>query len=105
MIPELFIQHAVNILFTIIVGVLSAIIGILIRRTRKAKAEAAALHSAVIDLLRIRIIEICDDCKDKGYRHISDIDNVKDMHTQYKNLGGNGTVDAVVTDFDDIPIK
>lgn len=74
----------------------------------KLKAETKknkALLNAVQSLLRDRLIEKYRLFKTKGEMTILDKENIDHLYTEYKNLGGNGTVKELYEDMGDIEIK
>lgn len=89
-------------LITFILGTALGVIGAKLKsETKKNKA----LLNAVQSLLRDRLIEKYRLFKTKGEMTILDKENIDHLYTEYKNLGGNGTVKELYEDMEDIEIK
>ena len=62
-----------------------------------------AIGNGVKALLRDRIIQSCNNYKDKGYCPIYARDNINNLFKEYEALGGNGTVKALVEEIKKLP--
>ncbi len=62
----------------------------------KAARQSGAVRRGVQALLRDRIYEACHHYEEKGHMPIYARENVEAMLAEYKNLGGNGTLEQRV---------
>ena len=84
---------------------LGAGIGFLSSKLKKDKAKEKAIEEGVQALLRNELVREYREYKIKGELTIIDRDNIKAMFTQYKNLGGNGTVKELTEEILKLPTK
>ena len=100
---------AVNILQMIISYLvpasLGAGIGFLSSKVKKNKAKEQAIEDGVQALLRNELVREYREYKAKGELSILDKENIESMFRQYKNLGGNGTVEQLITELMRLPTK
>ena len=100
---------AVNILQMIISylvpAALGAGIGFLSSKLKKNKAKEQAIEDGVQALLRNELVREYREYKAKGELSILDKENIESMFRQYKNLGGNGTVEQLITELMRLPTK
>lgn len=100
---------AVNILQMIISYLvpasLGAGIGFLSSKLKKNKAKEQAIEDGVQALLRNELVREYREYKAKGELSILDKENIESMFRQYKNLGGNGTVEQLITELMRLPTK
>lgn len=71
------------------------------KNIKKEKIKEQALQA----LLRDRLIEKYRHFKQLGEMTILDKENIDHLYTEYRNLGGNGTVKELYEDMGDIEIK
>lgn len=100
---------SVNILQMIISylvpAALGAGIGFLSSKLKKNKAKEQAIEDGVQALLRNELVREYREYKAKGELSILDKENIESMFRQYKNLGGNGTVEQLITELMRLPTK
>ena len=100
---------AVNILQMIISylvpAALGAGIGFLSSKLKKNRAKEQAIEDGVQALLRNELVREYREYKAKGELSILDKENIESMFRQYKNLGGNGTVEHLITELMRLPTK
>lgn len=84
---------------------LGTVIGIIGAKLKSESKKNKALVNAVQSLLRDRLIEKYRQFKTKEQMTILDKENIDHLYTEYKNLGGNGTVKELYEDMEDIDIK
>lgn len=100
---------AVNILQMIISylvpAALGAGIGFLSSKLKKNRAKEQAIEDGVQALLRNELVREYREYKAKGELSILDKENIESMFRQYKNLGGNGTVEQLITELMRLPTK
>lgn len=56
------------------------------------RARDTARDKAIRSLLRTQIITIYHNAEKKGFLPIYNLENIDDMYTAYKALGGNGAI-------------
>lgn len=77
-----------------------------IRKTyKKTRANMNALKEADLALLHYRIYKCCQQCLDRGYATLEDLDNLEYFWEAYRNLGGNGTGEKLYRDVKKLPVK
>lgn len=102
MILEIIIKWAIPfILGTVVTGVISYIKG----KISKDKKKDKAIENAVQALLRNELIRRYREYETKGELSILDKENIEAMFKQYKNLGGNGTVEKLYDELLDLHTK
>ena len=102
MIIEIIIKWAIPfILGTAVTGIISYIKN----KVTKDKNEDIAIKEAVQALLRNELIRRYREYEIKGEMSILDKENIEAMFKQYKNLGGNGTVEKLYDDLLDLHTK
>lgn len=74
------------------------------RLEEKVDSKDLATQEAVKALLRERIIAIYHEFRPKGYIDLYSRDGVDRMYDEYKNLGGNSTVDSLMIHLKEIPV-
>ena len=84
---------------------LGAGIGFLSSKVKKNKAKEQAIEEGVQALLRNELVREYREYKAKGELSILDKENIESMFRQYKNLGGNGTVEQLITELMQLPTK
>lgn len=94
-----------TILKWFITFLLGTIMGFVISRLKKEKNKNKSIENAVQSLLRDRLIEKYRLFKIKGKMTILDKENIDHLYKEYKNLGGNGTVEKLYKDLSNLEIK
>ena len=84
---------------------LGAGIGFLSSKLKKDKAKEKAVEDGVLALLKNELVKEYREYKDKGELSILDKENIESMFKQYKSLGGNGTVEQLITELMQLPTK
>ena len=79
-------------------------------KEQKCKQESMqiqqeATQNGVKALLRDRIIATYDLHIDKGYMSIYSRENLDEMYKEYKKLKGNGVVDHLIEELNELPTK
>ena len=74
-------------------------------KDEKEKKKDEAIELGVQALLRNEIIRRYREFESKGEISILDQENLNEMFTQYKNLGGNGTVKKMMNDLYELKTK
>jgi hypothetical protein len=74
-------------------------------RFKKQDEKREAIEKGVQALLRNELIQRFREYKLAGEMTLLDKENMDHMFTEYFNLGGNGMMQEVYTEFKEIPIK
>ena len=94
---------------TFALGTIIGFIGTLLKKEKQKNKEMEkkdkAIENAVQALLRNELIRRYREYKTKGEMTILDKENIDHLYTEYKNLGGNGTVKELYEDMEEIKIK
>lgn len=109
---EFIIKYWLEVLF----GVITGIIGLGYKKLKKKQEEQdkkhkeqerknQAIERGVQALLRNELIRRFREYKTKGEMSMLDKENMDHMFTEYFNLGGNGLMKEVHSEFLEIPIK
>ena len=94
-----------TILKWLITFILGTTLGIIGSKLKEEKKKNKALNNAVQALLRNELIRRYREYKAKKSMTILDKENIDHLYTEYRNLGGNGTVKELYEDMSDIEIK
>lgn len=74
-------------------------------RLSRDKKKDRAIENAVQALLRNELIRRYREYEEKGEISILDKENITHMYEEYKNLGGNGTVEKLYSELLDLHTK
>lgn len=101
---EWLIKYWLEVLF----GLVTAGIGIALRRISKAlqkeKARNQAIEDGVRDILRMQILDTYEKCTQAGKISVSRKDAIDSAYRSYHALGGNGTITQVHNEIMEMPI-
>ena len=80
------------------------------RRLKREKEEleakrGTAMENAMVCILRTHLMNIHDDCMDRGSIKSKELENGIQMYNAYKTLGGNGMIDHMEDEIQHLPIK
>ena len=89
---EFIIKYWLEVAF----GSAITILGIAYRKLKKRLIRQAAIEVGIQALLRDRIIQIHNHYTEEEYCPIYAKENIEQLYTSYKELGGNGTVKDLV---------
>lgn len=67
--------------------------------------EYEAIRKGMRAMLRDRIIQLYEECKDSGDTPFYAIQNVTNMYQAYHDLGGNGAITEIYNKFVHLPQK
>jgi len=73
------------------------------KKFHKSDKNQKAIKNSVEALLRHAIIQTYNQHVDKGYIPIHERQNVESLFTEYKILGGNGTINNLVEKLRELP--
>jgi len=85
-------------------GLITAVLTLVYKRVSKFRSKHLSLELALRALLRDKIITMYNKYMEKGEIPFYELDNLEDLFTQYKNLGGNGVIRELVDRINDLPI-
>ena len=98
---EFIIKYWVEFLFGLIVSILTY----LIKKIATLHNKEKSIENGVQALLRNELIRRYREYEIKGEITILDKENIEHLFTEYKNLGGNGTVAQMYEEMLELPIK
>lgn len=102
---KIFIEHWLNFLLTAISSFLTAMVLNLRKKFIAQQCRERATEQGVKALLRNEIIKTYNHYMDKQYMPIHERDNLAHLYDQYKNLGGNGTIPALIDELLELPVR
>lgn len=106
-----------TIIISIVTTVVSTILGFILKskikenqRLKREKEELEAkqdnaMRDAMICILRTHLMNIHDECMDRGSIKSKELENGILMYKAYKTLGGNGMIDHMDDEIQHLPIK
>lgn len=74
------------------------------KKFKQFQDREKATENGVQALLRNEIIKTYNHYSERGFIPIHERDNINHLYTQYKNLGGNGTIPALMEELEDLPV-
>lgn len=100
---EFIAQYWLEVLFGLIVTALTFFVRRLFRHVSKNKQETCTVQEGIKCMLRDRIIQNHERYICLGNCPLSVRENMEDMHAAYKALGGNGAIDHIVEELNNLP--
>ncbi len=101
---EWLVKYWLEVLF----GLVTAGVGIALRRISKAlqkeKIRNQAIEDGVRDILRMQILDTYERCTQAGKISVSRKDAIDSAYRSYHALGGNGTITQVHNEIMEMPI-
>lgn len=106
-------DYLITILISIVSGVLVFILQSVIRENRELKRKKdeaqsnrdTALEDGMVCLLRKNLMDEHEIWTKKGYITSHALENGIAMYKAYKGLGGNGMIDHMEVEIQELPIK
>lgn len=98
---EFIVEYWLEALFTLICGIFTMLFRYIIKKLKRQQAVEAGLQA----LLRNELIKSYREYEGKGEISILDKENMEHLFKEYKNLGGNGTVEQMYKEILNLPIK
>lgn len=95
---DFIVRYWIEVLFTGVCTGVSIIIKNLYKRQK-------AIENGVLALIRSELIQKYREYEAKGELTILDKENIEHLYTEYKNLGGNGTVECMYKDLMNLDTK
>lgn len=74
------------------------------KKFKQFQEREKATENGVQALLRNEIIKTYNHYSERGFMPIHERDNINHLYTQYKNLGGNGTVPKLIEELEELPV-
>lgn len=89
---EFIAAHWMSGLWTILLGVLTTLIGKVSKRLTTVVNKYEAVEDGVLSILHDRLQQACVYHLKVGHISVDDLENLETMFKSYTRLGGNGTV-------------
>ena len=86
-----------TIIISVSTGLAASVVTYCLAKVKKLAKKERAVEKGVLALLRDRITQAYKYHESKGYVAIHDRENIMGMFKEYKDLGGNGTVEGLVS--------
>ena len=102
---DFIVKYWLEIIFALICSIFSYLFSIFMKKVKEQERKQKAIESGVQALLRNELIRRYREYEVKGELSILDRENVEHMFTEYKNLGGNGTVKQLMNELLELPTK
>ncbi len=100
---EFITEYWLEALFGVILTGLLFMVKRLFRLAKNARCETHAVRTGIKCMLRDRIINCHEKYIQLKYCPIAIRDSLEDMFMAYKTLGGNGAINHIVTELNDLP--
>jgi len=97
------VKYWVAWVYGLICTALTTAFGCLVKKYKSMMKRQHAIELGTQALLRAQIIHIYNKYMEREYLPIYERENIEELHKQYKNLGGNGTVDSLMEKLFDLP--
>lgn len=75
------------------------------QKQREQDIKQNAVEKGVQALLRSEIIRMYNKCSELGRFSIYERENLEHLYAEYKALGGNGVVEGLVEDLNELPAQ
>lgn len=98
-------SHWVEWLFVVLSAGMTFLYKSLKKNVIKTKEEYDNISLGMQALLRNAIVDKYNKYKDKGYCPIYAREVIEKMHKPYRNLGGNGVVEELVHELNEMPTE
>lgn len=106
-------DYLITILVSLVSGVLAFILQTVIRENRELKRKKdeaqvsrdGALEDGMVCLLRKNLMDEHEIWTEKGYITSHALENGLAMYKAYKALGGNGMIDHMEVEIQELPIR
>ncbi len=98
---DFIVNYWVEFLF----GTLISFVMYLFKKVNQHYKLMISTRNGVQALLKAKIIEIYNQYEDAGSMSLHTKEMIDELYTQYKNLGGNGVIEKIVDNIEEIPIS
>jgi hypothetical protein len=95
--------HLPETIYAAILGILGICMQNSGKKVKDFMIKYDALKNGTIAILRNNIIQLYHIYTEKGYIPVHALESVLAMYTEYKALGGNGTVSTLIEELKDLP--
>ena len=96
-------RYWLEALFGLILTGLSFLVRRLFQEAKNARKATSAVQTGIRCMLRDRIIHSYENYVRLGCCPLSVRESLEEMHVAYKALGGNGAVDHIVAEMNELP--
>lgn len=93
------------ILFSLIISVLTSLLGYCVGKFRNSFKELGALKSGLQALLRDRMLTLYFEARSKGSTTIENKNNFDNLYNNYHALGLNGVMDQIHEEYMDMEVS
>jgi hypothetical protein len=100
---DFILRYWLEALFGCLLTGLSLWVRSLYRQITRNKRETFKVQEGIKCMLRDRIVQNHERYTRLGYCPLFIRQNLEDMHMAYKALGGNGAIDHIVSELDQLP--
>lgn len=96
-------RYWLEVLFGLIVTALTFLVRRLFRHVSRNRQETSLVREGIKCMLRDRIIQNYEQYINLEYCPLNVRENLEDMHSAYKALGGNGAVGHIMEELNTLP--
>ncbi len=100
---EFITKYWLEALFGLILTGLSFLVRRLFQEAKTSRKATSAVQTGIRCMLRDRIIHSYENYVRLGCCPLSVRESLEEMHVAYKALGGNGAVDHIVAEMNELP--
>jgi hypothetical protein len=100
---EFIAKYWLDALFGLILTGLSFLVRRLFQDAKTARRTADAVQAGIRCMLRDRIIHSCEKYVALGCCPLPVRESLEEMHAAYRTLGGNGAIDHIVAEMNELP--
>lgn len=102
---EFIATYWLEALFTLLCSIFSLLFKHLFKKLKESKDRQKAVEAGLQALLRNELVRRFREYETKQEISIIDMENIEHMFKEYKNLGGNGTVEKMYEEMLKLPTK
>lgn len=102
---EFIVTYWLEALFTLLCSVFVFLFKRLFKKIKENRERQKATEAGLQALLRNELVRRYREYETKKEISIIDMENIEHMFTEYKNLGGNGTVEKMYEELLKLPTK
>jgi len=96
-------KYWLEALFGVILTGLSFLVRRLFYDAKNTRKATSAVQAGIRCMLRDRIIHSCEEYISLGCCPLSVRESMEEMHAAYRVLGGNGAIDHIVAELNELP--
>lgn len=102
---EFIVTYWLEAFFTLLCSIFALIFKRLFKKMKENKERQDAVEAGLQALLRNELVRRYREYETKKEISIIDMENIEHMFKEYKNLGGNGTVEKMYEELLKLPTK